>query len=124
MKILIFGSRDWNNYKVILNVMNRLKAKYGDFVLIEGGCKGADLLAKKAAIECNIEYEEYPADWTLGKKAGPLRNQKMIDEGKPDMAVCFHNYIESSRGSKDMRSRLIKYNIPCYVIKGTFFDTL
>ena len=118
MKILVFGSRDWNDYNRILDIMQRLKSKYGDIIIIEGGCKGADLLAKKAAAECRIECEEYLADWNLGKKAGPLRNQRMIDEGHPDMAVCFHNDVENSRGSKDMKNRLIKHNIPYYIIKG------
>lgn len=117
MKVLIFGSRNWTNYNKILEIVQKLKAKYGDIIIIEGGCRGADLLAKQAAIELGIKYEEFPADWTLGKKAGPLRNQKMIDEGKPDMAICFHEDIENSKGSKDMRNRLLKHNIPCHIIK-------
>ena len=25
----------------------------------------------------------------LGRKAGPIRNQRMLDEGKPDLVVAF-----------------------------------
>ena len=30
------------------------------------------------------------AEWhRLGRKAGPIRNQRMLDEGKPDLVVAF-----------------------------------
>lgn len=117
MRVLIFGSRHWTNYNRIKEVIKDLKDIYDDITIIEGGCKGADILARKAAIELGVKYIEYPADWSLGKKAGPLRNQKMIDEGKPDIAYSFHNDIENSKGSKDMLNRLIKHNIPCRISK-------
>lgn len=119
-RVLFFGSRYWNNYNKVLSIMKTLKDVYGDVLIIEGGCKGADILAKRAAIECNIPYEEYKANWNIGKIAGPLRNQRMVDEGKPDMAFCFHNDIENSKGSKDMYSRLTKHNIPCEIIKEKY----
>jgi hypothetical protein len=35
-------------------------------------------------------YEVPQGEWDeLGKKAGPLRNQRMLDEGKPDLVVAF-----------------------------------
>ena len=52
--------------------------------------------------------EEYPADWKkYGKSAGPLRNQRMIDEGKPDLVVAFPGGV----GTADMISRAKAYNI-------------
>lgn len=33
--------------------------------------------------------ERYPADWErYGKRAGPIRNRKMLDQG-PDLVVAF-----------------------------------
>jgi hypothetical protein len=30
------------------------------------------------------------AEWeTLGRKAGPIRNERMLTEGKPDLVVAF-----------------------------------
>jgi hypothetical protein len=30
------------------------------------------------------------AEWErLGRKAGPIRNQRMLEEGKPDLVVAF-----------------------------------
>lgn len=116
MRVLIFGSRHWENTKLIADIVKDLKNKYGDIIIIEGGCRGADYCGKVAAWLTHTKYEEYKADWSIGKKAGPLRNQRMIDEGKPDVAYCFHEDIENSKGSKDMYNRLKKHNIPCEII--------
>jgi len=43
----------------------------------------------------------FDADWKLGKKAGPLRNQRMIDEGRPDLVVAF----PGGKGTADMVRR-------------------
>jgi len=40
----------------------------------------------------------------LGKKAGPLRNQRMLDEGKPDLVVAF----PGGGGTKDMVSARLR----------------
>jgi len=37
-----------------------------------------------------IPFDVYMADWEgLGRKAGPIRNQQMLVEGKPDLVVAF-----------------------------------
>lgn len=42
------------------------------------------------------------ADWSkYGKAAGPMRNQKMLDEYKPDLVVA----LPGGRGTADMVSR-------------------
>ena len=47
---------------------------------------------------------EYVADWaTHGKKAGPLRNQRMIDEGHPDLVIAF----PGGKGTDDMTRRAL-----------------
>jgi len=44
---------------------------------IQGGCKGADSIAKQIAIDNQIDYVTYQAEWDrYGRRAGPLRNQK------------------------------------------------
>ena len=50
------------------------------------------------------EREEivFPAEWDkYGVSAGPIRNQKMIDEGKPDLVFAF----PGGRGTTDMIRR-------------------
>lgn len=59
---------------------------------------GADRMARKFGAWADIPVETFPADWSLGKKAGPIRNRKMIEKGKPDLVVAF----EGGRGTANM----------------------
>lgn len=117
MKVIICGDRHWNNFDSIIDVVKRLKAKYGDITIIQGECEGADLLAKRAAVACGVPVKGYPADWKkYGKSAGPLRNQQMLDKEKPDMVIAFHPDIENSKGTKDMIKRARGQSIKTYII--------
>ena len=71
-------------------------------VVIHGACKGADVLAGQAAHILDIQVEEYPAEWgRYGRAAGPIRNQQMLDEGRPDCLLAFHSDIRKSKGTAD-----------------------
>ena len=61
-----------------------------DITIIEGAATGVDSAAADFAI-CNYcHVVEYPADWAKhGHAAGPIRNKKMVDEGKPDLVIAF-----------------------------------
>lgn len=99
MIILICGSRDWQDKNLILSTILSLRPTK----IIHGACRGADIIAGECAKELGILVDEYPADWAKhGKAAGPKRNQQMLDEGKPDVVVAFHDNIDSSKGTKDM----------------------
>lgn len=86
--------------------------------IIEGDARGADTQAGEIAWLHNFDLKIYPADWNKhGKAAGPIRNQQMLDEGKPDIVLAFHDDIENSKGTKDMVKRATKAGIPVQVIK-------
>jgi hypothetical protein len=89
-------------------------------VIIEGEAPGADTLGREFAIEYGIPVEPFPAQWnTHGKAAGPIRNQRMIDEGHPTCAVAFYDKPRSeSRGTADMVRRLKKAGIVVEEIDG------
>ncbi len=60
----------------------------------------------------NIEALEFKADWLKeGRAAGPIRNKKMLVEGKPDLVVAFHNDIDASKGTKNMLKQAQKAGI-------------
>lgn len=95
MKILVTGSRIWKDENLIQDALQ--KYNHMKPVLIHGDCPtGADAIADKIARELGWEIEAYPADWSLGKKAGPLRNIYMVDLC-PDVVLGFPT--ESSRGT-------------------------
>ena len=85
--------------------------------IIDGDARGADRLAGRWAQDNEIKRESYPVtpkDWaTLGKAAGNLRNQRMLDEGKPTLVVAF----PGGSGTADMVKRAKDAGIPVYEVK-------
>jgi hypothetical protein len=58
--------------------------------LIHGAAKGADALACGWALKKGLTINSFAANWKLhGKAAGPIRNQQMVDIGKPDLVITF-----------------------------------
>lgn len=113
MRILFCGDRNWTNYNVIVDTMIDL----GPTVVIEGEARGADRMAREAAEDSSIPVLKFPAHWErYGAAAGPIRNRQMLDEGKPDMVVAFHNDIQNSKGTKNMVEQAKKRGIPVRVI--------
>lgn len=124
MKLLICGDRNYtgeNQMKYYIENATRLipyesLAKID--LIIEGGAKGADALAKKIAIEKNIPVAEEKADWLhQGRAAGPIRNQLMLDKYHPDIVLVFHHNITRSLGSRDMMRKAVHAHIPTYLIE-------
>ncbi len=56
-----------------------------------------------------------PANWERGRRGGPLRNQRMLDEAKPDWVVAFPT--EKSKGTWDMVRRAEKAGVPIWIVR-------
>jgi hypothetical protein len=85
--------------------------------IIEGNARGADTMAGVYATTWGLGLEVYPANWKkYNKAAGPIRNQQMLDEGKPDLVLAFHDNIDKSKGTKDMVARAEKAGIEVRII--------
>jgi hypothetical protein len=57
----------------------------------------------------------FPADWeTHGRAAGPIRNQAMLDEGKPYLVIAF--WDGKSKGTLDMISRATRAGVPVKIV--------
>jgi len=94
MKVAVIGSRTFDKYESVYNVLSKLKITE----IISGGAKGADSLAERYAKENNIPTKIFLPDWeTYGKKAGFLRNTQIIEEC--EMVVAF--WDGESKGTKD-----------------------
>jgi len=111
MKVLVCGSRHFNDYERLSAVLEPLDIDQ----IIEGGARGADTLARKYGEFCNIPVVEYLADWnTHGKRAGPIRNSQMLREGRPNLVVAF--WDGKSPGTKDMIAQAEKAGVKTIVI--------
>ena len=120
MKLLICGDRRWNDYGAIHGALSIQAVESADeLVVVTGACRGADLLAEKAAREVGLRYRGYPACWRdLGKKAGPTRNQEMLDMERPALVWAFHGRLGRSRGTRDMLRRAVAAEVPCFLFDG------
>lgn len=115
MRVLVCGSRDWTDYEAIRREIMTLPASLN--LVIHGNAVGADRAAGRAASLSGIEVASYPADWKkYGRAAGPIRNQQMLDEGRPDLVLAF--WKNKSRGTEDMIRRARKAGIEVKVIEG------
>jgi len=108
LRVLVCGGRDFFDYAKLCETLDGLLNSNSDplpppeIVIIHGCAPGADLMADKWAVNRYVMVEEYPADWKMhGPAAGPIRNQRMLDEGKPDIVVAF----PGGRGTADMVRR-------------------
>lgn len=102
MRILVTGGRDYNDYKTVSHYLDSLRRGDETVVIIHGGASGADSLAGEWAEYNNALLEVYYANWHRhGRAAGPIRNEQMLRDGKPDLVVAF----PGGRGTKDMVSR-------------------
>lgn len=121
MKLLIFGSRTFENYELLRKHLYYLVRNDHVEVVISGACDqgvhtftrpdgtrvyGADGLGERWAHERGIPVEVYPADWkAYGLAAGPIRNTEMSKRLNPleDKAIGFHD--GKSKGTLDMAKK-------------------
>jgi len=117
-RLLVFGAREWTDRPAIDRELRKAQAQ-GVTTLVHGGCRGADRLAGEVAGRLGMTVEAYPADWErYGKAAGQLRNQRMLDEGRPDYAIGFHANLDESKGSADMLRRCNTAGLPVHIDDG------
>lgn len=90
MKALVCGGRIFDDTEFMFAELDRLHQEHGFTTVIEGDAKGADRIAGEWAIARGLELKVFAADWEdLGKKAGLLRNEQMLSEGRPDLVIAF-----------------------------------
>ena len=105
---------DWIWQRLRLyDVLDKAVDRLGIEAIVTGAQKGADYYAWYWAQARSIPCGSFPADWkTLGPKAGPIRNQKMLDEAKPFCVIAF----PGGPGTADMVNRAQKAGLPVYLI--------
>lgn len=114
MKILVCGGRDFNDIAHMTNVLNQAYIRYGrDLCIVQGGAKGADLLAKSWAKELGLCTIQVDANWDYyDNGAGYIRNKWMITFCNPDMTLAF----KGGKGTNDMVEQSILNSIPTYQV--------
>ncbi|HEY2528584.1 MAG TPA: DUF2493 domain-containing protein [Xanthobacteraceae bacterium] len=88
-RVLVCGGRDYQDRTALYAALDRLHAERCFAVVITGGARGADMLAADWAAVRDVATDTYHANWRFGRKAGPIRNKRMLDEGRPDVVIAF-----------------------------------
>lgn len=105
-RTLVCGGRDYSDETTIAVVLSEIVPG----TLIHGGAPGADSLADKwwRRSRSNVPLT-YEAEWRkFGRRAGPIRNARMLAEGKPDVVVAFPGRY----GTEDMVTKAKAAGVP------------
>ena len=81
MKIIIAGSRTFNDYKKLCEICNHILQDQTYVEVVSGAYyKGTDKLGEQYAAEKGFSLTKFAADWkSYGKAAGPKRNEQMAN---------------------------------------------
>lgn len=119
-RILITGSRAWENTAVIAKAMADAIIDSGatqeETIIVHGACpNGADMLADHIAYDWNANIEVHPADWkTHGKAAGFIRNAEMVNLGAD---ICLAFIKDNSKGASHTLDLAARAGIPVQVFR-------
>lgn len=99
MRVLVCGGRNFADRALLHRVLDSLHDKQRIGVVIHGAARGADTLADHWAQINGVSVYRFHAPWSKhGRSAGPIRNARMLDKGRPDLVVGF----PGAKGTKDM----------------------
>lgn len=110
MKVLVCGGRNFKDREYVREMLDlHILSQPGEHTIIHGAAVGADTMAGLWAVLRRVKQMRYPAQWKkLGLSAGPIRNQKMLDDN-PNIAfvIAFPGGV----GTADMCSRAEAHGI-------------
>ena len=113
MKVIIAGSRNFNNYNFLKTKCNFFLKNLNQIDIINGMANGADKLGLQYALENNLPVTEFPANWKkFGKRAAYIRNRQMAVYA--DALIAF--WDGKSRGTKMMIELAEQYNLKIRVV--------
>ena len=105
-RLIIAGSRSVTNWEFAEGAITDALASHGwePLIILSGGADGADRIGERWARKNGLAIVRYPADWSLGKKAGPLRNAAMVANADALLAL----WDGVSKGTRDVINRATK----------------
>ena len=99
MKVIIAGSRNFNDYNQLCELCDDLFKDCKNVEIVSGTANGADKLGERYANERGYKLHRFPADWDkYGKSAGYIRNEEMANFS--NALIVF--WDKKSKGTKHM----------------------
>jgi hypothetical protein len=111
MRIGVTISRDWDDYEAIAYALyDVMRGVSFHKATVVHGASQMDWFIAGVAHTLGMDTEPHPADWKqLGKGAGFIRNQEMVDTGADVWLAFIKN---NSAGASDCADRAEKAGIP------------
>lgn len=126
VRIIIAGSRDFYRYKIleeeVTKFISSIKIQYEvedeDITIISGTARGTDEMGEKYAIKHEYDLARFPADWSIGKRAGYIRNEAMakyaIENNNIGILIAF--WDGKSKGTKNMINIAEKQGLKVHIV--------
>lgn len=114
MKLIIAGSRTFNNYELLKSKVDALLINTNQPIeIISGTAIGGDKLGERYAKERGHGIKQFPADWErYGKGAGFIRNRQMAEYA----THCIIFWDGLSKGTKMMIDLARQYELTLRVV--------
>ncbi len=115
LRVIIAGGRDFDNYILLTETMDKyLSDVTDDVVIVCGKARGADTLGEQYAISHGYSVWDFPAEWSrYGKAAGYIRNTEMAKNA--DALVAF--WVGRSLGTKHMIATAEQSGLDVHVVR-------
>jgi hypothetical protein len=111
LMMLVTGGREFNDAARVARVLDGMQSRHPGFCVVQGGARGADMLAKSWCQQNGVPCITFDAHWEYyGKRAGGLRNGWMLDYLDIDFVAAF----PGGPGTADMKRRAKLRGIPVY----------
>lgn len=98
MKLAIVGSREFENYDLLCTEVEKIKQTQTIELIISGGAKGADTLAKRYAALNHIPLMEFKPDYKQFGHNAPVQRNALIVKNT-DWVLAF--VAPTSKGTWD-----------------------
>lgn len=117
IRVIVAGGRDFTDYRLLCNTLNNLLSdKLKQVTIISGTAKGADSLGERFAKFNNVKLKQFPADWSIGKRAGYIRNEQMAKYAAQGKGVLIAFWDNKSKGTKNMINIAKNYGLEVHII--------
>lgn len=112
----VVGSREFSDLNFLTHILNAAYLRWGPFILVSGGARGADKMAERWADANGLQKIIYLADWqTYGKIAGFKRNKSIVN--RSDKLIAFTPPQNPTKGTAHtIRLAMDKGGIPIYIV--------
>lgn len=112
MRILVCGSRECDDAlsDLVWNYLSDFIPTGEPCTIIHGAAPGVDTQAMIFAdMLPNCKHLPFEAEWHKhGRAAGPIRNKRMLEDGKPDVVIAFPGGRGTANMVKQARAHGVK----------------